>query len=287
MRRSKTTIYYIASSSKENVIQLLQEEYQAEGVEFVEYFKSIPPELTFLMIVEPIRIKSEQYAISRVWRRGLRKQGGHTHLIVAGYAESPHPNFLNLTNLPESLCVWLSNVLPIDAFALQHAGYIQKQDGTKEDKFVDPWDRLLPTRGIDMIQQMQKFLDGHDPHNSFYNQLSRLRKTLVDLDYTLQKEEKNLNGIKNYIQENKTKDEWEYLVNRWNFYKDFFKYLPFQSTVEQIEHVITQELKPFFNNWQKYHIQELQQLRLYEKLDCMKIYVQEDIEKYINLESYW
>lgn len=287
MRHSKTTIYYIASSSKKNVIQLLQEEYQAEVVEFIEYFEAISPELTFLMIVEPIRIKSEQYAISRVWRRGLRKQGGNTRLIVAGYTESPHPNFLNLTNLPESLCAWLDNVLPIDAFALQHAGYTQKSDGTKEDKFVDPWDRLLPTRGIDMIQQMQKFLDGHDPQNSFYNQLSRLRKTLVDLDYTLQKEEKNINEIKNYIQENKTKDEWDYLVNRWNFYKDFFKYLPFQSTAEQIEHTIDRELKPFFNDWQNHDIQQLQQLQLHKKLDCLKNYVKEDIEKYINFENHW
>lgn len=225
---------YIAT--KEKVIEHLQVFCITQGIELIPY-EMAEQASDYLLIIEPVEIASKMFAISAVWKPWLMENKPETRLVFAGFAEGRHANYLNLLDLPADLRGWLENVQPVAAFRIQYAG-VEERNGRKYDIFTDPWCRYLPLTGWDMKKQMEKFTEGHDRERSFFQQISRLRKILVDIRFLMKAEipddqkttvKANLAGLRKDAAK-----EWDYLKGRWKFYEPLFQKMPFENTTAGI-----------------------------------------------------
>lgn len=280
-----TAIHYIGT--KEKALIVFNTYCIQQHIKLVKYDIEWAKPVRYLMILEPLWIENHQYAITKAWKRWLFKNDGKTRLFAAGYAKSKHPNFLNLLDLPSGLAVWLDQLHPVGAFPLEYAGTETLPNGKKVDKYTDPWDRFLPVRGIDMIKQLGKFLDGHDEHYSINNQLSRVRKVLIDIEGEL----KNSETIKDIskVQALEMKEEWAYLQRRWQFYDALFHLLPFGDAASFIRENLQTEgkLSLFFKEFEKQipSLKQIQEARV--SVEGLMRKVADVIERHVYPENYW
>ena len=272
------TIYYIAT--KEKTIRHLKAYLESQGVQLIPYESVFLDKLEYLLILEPVKIKEEYYSISRAWKRKLMLSRGNVTLIVGGYAESEHSNFLSLLDLPTNFRNWLERVHNVASFPLEYAGTEQfNEDGVKHDLFSDPWDRMLPLRGIDIINQLKKFLDGHDKHNSVSNQLTRLRTAMVNME-VLEGDEK-----KETLKE--VTHEWDYLYNRWQYYKELFKWLPFYEASKKMENFFEKDIREVIKAPFNDKSEQLNFPTIKHKIDELKQLIKIEIEDYVDIENSW
>ena len=100
----------------------------------------------------------------------------------------------------------------------------KKKDGGKQDQYIDSWTIGLPHSGRPVINEIQRFLDGHDRNKSFSAQLFRTRALVRNwIDSS-----SNTEGL------NEIKREFKQLLQRWYHYEKFFWYLPFADTMHGI-----------------------------------------------------
>jgi len=272
-----TKIHYIAT--KEKAIQQLQDYLRQQSASLIAFEPEYLKQVDYLLILEPVKVKEEYFALSRVWKRRLMFDYGHIKLLVAGYAESDHSNFLNLLSLPNDFVAWLSQTHAIAQFPLQYAGgKSYAKGGNKHDQFIDPWDRKLPRRGIDMIKQLRKFLDGHDKHNSVSNQLTRLKVSFINLEVCEGAErEKQLKDIFR---------EWDYLYSRWLYYGPLFEELPFFRAHKRMEQILTKELNDSINLLKAQETPEVIK-DVKHQIDELKQLIKTEIEDYVDIENRW
>jgi hypothetical protein len=233
-------IHYIAT--KKYVIQALKDYCSAQGINLIQYEPELWSEIRNLLIVEPVEIGTDLFALSTIWKPWLMEHRPEIKLFFAGFAESTHQNYLNLLELPDALAEWFENGNSVGAYPLQYAGVIERND-RKYDKYNDPWNRLLPLTGRDMKKQMKKFTDGHDRSSSFFVQVSRLRKSLVDIRFLLQQnpgDNITQSKIDSDLSESRKDaiEEWGYLRLRWDFYKKYFDSMPFTATTKKIYEIM-------------------------------------------------
>lgn len=275
---TENTIYYIATKLK--AIETITPYFQEQGYA-LQALPEYPPfeieQVAYLMILEPLQIEVQQYAVSKIWKRWLYDHAPKVKLIVSGYSQSLHSNFLNLLRLPDDISEWLGNISPVEAFGLEYAGAIQTSSGEKKDTYADPWERFLPVRGIDMVKQLARFLDGHDKHYGFSSQLSRIRKELTEINLPLEQiqvEEKKKN----------IKKEWELLDNRWQFYHPKFSHLPFKDTRLEIDCLLKKggSLDEALKTWEARKIESV-----CEQISKLITSVNISIDPYVHPEYYW
>lgn len=281
------TIHYIAS--KEKAVAILMDHCLKEGIELIKYDASEMQPISYLMILEPLQIGNQQYAISKIWKRWLFNKSASTRLFVAGFVKSKHSNFLNLLEIPDSLVDWLEELYPVGAFPLQYAGTETLPNNHKLDKYTDPWDRFLPSRGIDMVKQLARFLDGHDEHYSINNQLSRIRKELVDIKSSMESSLALLDEEQLGIKKKNVQNEWAYLQSRWLFYRPLFDWLPFYEAAGVIIENLRVEgtLNLFFKNIRTGHIYLDQLSQICEIIDRLIEEVKQSIDRHVYPENYW
>ncbi|MEZ5040105.1 MAG: hypothetical protein R2828_09440 [Saprospiraceae bacterium] len=280
-------IYYIAS--KEKAVVTLRDHWLRQGIELIKYDLSEVLPISYLMILEPLQIGNQQYAISKIWKRWLFNKSASTRLFVAGFVKSKHPNFLNLLELPDSLRDWLEELYPVGAFPLQYAGTETLPSNHKLDKYTDPWDRFLPSRGIDMVKQLARFLDGHDEHYSINNQLSRIRKELVDIKSSMESSLALLDEEQLRTKKKNVQNEWAYLQSRWLFYRPLFDWLPFYEAAGVIRENLKAEgmLSIFFKNIITCRISLDQLSQICEAIDHLIEEVKQSIDRHVYPENYW
>lgn len=280
-------IHYIAT--KEKALTTFKDYCSRQHIVLVKYDIKKTESVPYLMILEPLQIGNQQYALSKIWKRWFFNHTGNTRLFVAGYAKSKHPNFLNLLDLPAALRPWLEALHPVGAFTLQYAGTETLPNGLKLDKYTDPWDRFLPVRGIDMIKQLTRFLDGHDEHYSINNQLSRIRKELIDIKNSLEVYPPPDNDPHLEEKRKKMQEEWVYLQNRWQFYNPLFELLPFHDTAAAIRKCleVDGEISLFFKKEisQAYSLAPLN--KTCNTIDSLIGKVKNTIDRHVYPENYW
>lgn len=277
----KLVVHFIATKRK--AIAALQAHFAGENIELIPYHIEILPEVDYLLLLEPIEIATQQYAISSVWKRWLLNHAAGTRLIVAGFAESNHPNFLNPLDIPNQFTDWLKQLPSVGAYQLQYAGV----DHNQIDIYSDPWNRFLPVRGIDMIKEMSKFLDGHDPHYSFNNQLFRIYKEFMDLIDNAPPDGKfEIEDIKHEF--GRAKHEWELLHQRWQYYGHLFSYLPFQPFAERTIRLlgVQSPLSQLFQNTKTY-ISKKEIESICWIIKALLTAMKDEIQKHVYQEKYW
>ncbi|HMQ46722.1 MAG TPA: hypothetical protein PKA00_07915 [Saprospiraceae bacterium] len=275
---TENTIYYIATKSK--TIETITPYFREQSYALQALFDNSPTQIeqiTYLMILEPLQIELQQYAVAKIWKRWLYEHAPKVKLIVSGYSQSLHSNFLNLLRLPDDISEWLGNINPVEAFGLEYAGAITTPSGEKKDTYADPWERFLPVRGIDMVKQMARFLDGHDKHYGFNSQLSRIRKELTEIN--LPPEQIKLDEKKKTI-----KKEWELLDNRWQFYHPKFNHLPFQDTRLKIDCLLKKggSLENTLKTWAPDEIESV-----CEQISELITKVNTSLDPYVHPEYHW
>jgi|GEM_PF-1996726 len=277
-------IQYIAT--KTEILSTLETYCRKAGVSFTAYNTAKTEPGDYLMLLEPLSIHNQKYALSKIWKRWLYQKSPATRLIVAGYAESQHPNYLNLLDLPKDLISWLGSIYTVAAFPMQYVGAKRNTDGSTTDQYADPWERMLPIRGIDAAKQLLKFMDGHDPHYSINEHLARIRKSIMDLKSKLEEGDFDKEG-ESEIKE--LQQEWSYFYFRWAYYKPLFDYLPFSQMAATFSDKLREEgdLERFF----KKELKGLNSIARFEEVgqvfgDLIKV-VNNTVGRHVYPEHYW
>lgn len=222
-------IDYIANKDAK-VISRLKKYLQNQGYDSVKYNIDKAPPAEFLLIVEPFGIDSELYAISTTWKPWLMEFRPNTRLIVAAYAQSRHPNCIDLLDLPGDMKGWLAKTRPVSDFPL-----IETKKDTKDEKmkYVDPWMFDLVKTGNDLNLQMRKFIFGHEESKSLFAQITSMRKALLDLKYYSSKNAAP--GNQDAAQAKAILENlWDYFYHRWSYYSKVFDFVPYQGAIVKI-----------------------------------------------------
>ncbi len=273
-------IHYIANNDA--ILPTLGQYFQTRGYEWIAYPIRETPAADYLFIVEPFRIRSELYAISTTWKPWLMEFCPQTRLIVAAYAQSLHPNCVNLLDLPDDLTGWLENTLPVSAFPLIYA---EAGDEGEKSKFIDPWAFDLVKLGNDLNLQMRKFVIGHEESKSLFAQIAALRKQLQDLKHYQQYLDKS-NEKTDLEQKWRAAREqieklWDYFYHRWKYYSDVFEYLPYQQASSKIKYIVDK----LANDMEA--VAETDQYPEITPLDALIQIIKKEMMPYIFPEDYW
>jgi hypothetical protein len=225
-------IYYIGD--KPAVVAALSAWLEQHQMRMQPYPLSEMPEVDYLLLIEPIQIGSMMYSVSKIWKNYLFVEAPATRLAVAAYGQSSHPNYLNLLDLPDHPKSYFEGLLPVGAFSPQYAGH-RTFLGQKTDVYADPWERFLSMNGQDIKQDLERFIEGHDKSSSFYDTILDIRTNLVNLEYRLKggghlNDQEKILALKKNIYKS-----WNYMQLRWNYYQQYFRWLPFHHTVVQIQ----------------------------------------------------
>lgn len=280
---SNIQIHYIAT--KKHVIQVLKDYCSAQGIDLIQYEPELLSEIHNLLIVEPVEIGTELFAISTIWKPWLMEHRSEIKLFFAGFAESTHQNYLNLLELPDSLKDWFVSGLSVADYPLQSKEFVER-NGIRKDTYFDPWQRLLPLTGKDMRKLMTRFTNGHDRSNSFLVRASSFRKALVDIRFLLlQNPEDNIpqSQIDSDLSKSRKDaiEEWNYLRLRWDLFKKYFDCMPFITTTKRI-YEIMEDLEKCIDN-----INDSSTILDPALIDELIKLVEADINRYINFEKYW
>ncbi len=218
-------IYFL--TTKENLIDTLKQLYGNQGYTFLSFdaARGLPDNLRTLLLIEPLNLDREYYSVNQLWKNYLYKHRPEARLIVAAYAQSRHANLFSLLDFPKDLKQFLAHAKPVSDYPFVHVG-TEEKFGEKRDKYMDSWGILLPHSGRPAIREMQRFLDGHDRNKSFSAQLFRMRSLLRDWA-TYSAEER-------HSSQDKLREEFVSLLQRWYFYFKLFDYLPFAGTLLNI-----------------------------------------------------
>lgn len=240
-----STIYYIGT--KESAIIELKKYFKNQHIDLVDYDIRSLPKVKHLLIVEPIYLddKKRFYAISKLWKQKLGKIAPETHLLVAGYAEGDHCNYLNLLDIPSSILEWLSKTKAVHDFELEYGTKVVA--GETIDHYKDPWEKELPLRGIDISSKLKLFFNGHEQSRGLLNQLNNITLDLESASHHLDKKRSPLSFEEiytKYFLEGILK-EWPYFLNRWSNYQPLFDVLPFPDTLIEVNQFVVSK-KAYF-----------------------------------------
>ena len=277
------TIYYLGN--KIDIVDHLQAYLEGHGFLFTMYSDEMKPsEIQYLMIIEPVFIRSKQYILSSLWKNWLLEHHPHCKLMFASYRQTDHPNALNLLSLPVDFQAWLGDLPPVGAYQPQYAGCKEK-DGQKYDEYVDPWKFFPLPLGLDIKDEIIKFLDGHGQDNSFVNQLINLRKSMMDLREILEKEKLSSIDLEDISSEkDEIKITWALLNKRWENYVEFFEWLPFHQTVRQL----IEELEQLQQHIEVLSLDKTNEIQPDKKsLDQINRLLGAEVQRYVYYESYW
>ncbi|MCC6460512.1 MAG: hypothetical protein IT260_08580 [Saprospiraceae bacterium] len=277
------TIHYLAT--KDKVVRVVEQYCSAQGIRLVPLSKDKQEEVEYLMLIEPVHIGYDDFALSTVWKPWLQEFYPNVKLIIASYAQSTHRCALNLLQLPKALEPWLDALPEVHQYPLQHG--VDESNGKKYDVFYDPWTWFLPLSGRSLKEQMEKFLQGHENAQSFAFQTSRLRKCLIDIkdvmeSGALENEQQNLTEWRKLARQ-----EWDSLMVRWRNYQAFFAWMPFQETSKKIETLMTEigDLIPIWTNTNADPAKIPHPDP--KKIDALRRLVKDGLDRYIHEEDYW
>ena len=273
-------IHYIANNDL--ILPTVAQYFETQGYDWAKYPIKETPETDYLLIIEPLRIGAELYAISTTWKPWLMEFRPHTRLIVAAYARSQHPNCLNLLDLPSDLPAWLEKTLPVSAFPLVET---KPENSGERSDFVDPWAFDLTKPGNDLNLQMRKFVIGHEESKSLFAQIAAMRKLIADMRYYQSQLE---NDKSDEEAQGRWQEAWEgllklwvYFYHRWGYYSKVFDYVPYQEAIAKIRSNVEQ----FKKDIEKVTASG-QHIKI-TPLDTMIKTMKKDMMPYIFPETYW
>jgi hypothetical protein len=275
-------IYYLGT--KDRVVPQLEVYCTSQGFLLKRYSPVEHNQLGYLLLIEPVLIRSKYYTLSSLWKNWLLENSPQTKLLVASYRQGDHPNALNLLNLPTDLGTWLKKLRPVGAYQPQYAGY-KEIDGHKYDEYVDPWKFFPLPLGLDIKEEIIKFLDGHDRIHSFVDQLIRLRKSMMEVKNLLETKKDSGSRSGAILKEKENINlSWKALYARWQNYQDFFEWLPFKETA----HILIQELQDLHQHIEELNKDKRNKVQPNSKfIDNINNLLSREIQRYVYYEAYW
>lgn len=197
-----------------------------------------------IIIVEPYQVKNQYLSIYHIWKRFLAVKSPHTKLIIAGFCDIDHPNYLQLLEVHEDfdLDSYLEMALP----------------STQE------WETDLNPHGRDynVLSRLKRFFKGHN-YESIIDSISKVRQVLSDADLSV-KGSKSANRKKEDFKKvwvnqlHKKKPYFRSFYSRWSNYKAYFECLPIipQLKEQKVEQVV-EDLHQLFDGKRELSEQEL------------------------------
>ncbi len=177
-----------------------------------------------VLIVEPLesifedKKKGVYISVFKVWKRFLKRKNSNIKLVVAGFEELEHSNYLQLLAIKKDDFVFSS--------------FVQKAQST-----LNQWEKEMKTSGLCVLEKLSVFFKGH--HNQgIIDTISHLRGSLqtAEIHYygssELQHEKQSFKTIWTKILF-PAREDMKLLFSRWYNYHFLFKFLPFQSTLEE------------------------------------------------------
>ena len=224
------TIHYIAHNDA--VLKPLREQYfAAQGIDLHDYTqRDTDTDVNTLLLIEPIQINKDYYAISSAWKPWLMEHHPHLRLIVGGFGKSLHPNALNLLDLPLDFKAWLSEKQPVSAFRFVEVASEETEAEGPKKQLIDLWNLDLPLRGKALNQDLRKFFEGHEmDRDYFFKEIGKM-KSLLHKVASNQSDTSQIWGELSHLRER--------FVFRWKYYDHLFDWVPYQDAVKKVREIM-------------------------------------------------
>ena len=178
-----------------------------------------------VLIVEPFEIitspgkPGEYSSICRIWRRYLKRETEQTKLIIAGFEQIDHSNYLQILELDKDF----------DFIKFTSNSKICSED----------WEDEVITNGICLLEKLSLFFKGHNEHG-IIDTIARIRGNLNNAYLHYEGSQQLIIKPKSFETIwmdflKPIKDSSRVLYNRWYNYKTFFKPYPFNFLLENCE----------------------------------------------------
>ncbi len=196
-------------SSKEGAAGKMAKQWGAE-LNFTLFSHHIEDFSAFeaVLIVEPYECRDEKTpdkgglytSIFEVWRRYLAREAPQVKLLVAGYWDSGHPNFIPLLSLSTDFD-WQAKM----------AG------ANPTDK---EWPKPLHSFGEPLLNKLQRFFKGHSSEG-IIDTLAKVRQSLSNAYYQMEEQEEDFKEIwRDTLRPRR--EACRKMLHRWNDYRPFF-----------------------------------------------------------------
>ena len=231
-----------------------------------------------VLIIEPYILKGEYFSIFSVWKRYLADRAQDTKLIIAGFKDITHPNYINLLDLTAAFN-WISKTESAYPCTVEWPDTLDLKDAPDI---------------LDM--KLSSFFTGHN-HDSIIDCIAHVRATLNNANIALygseilKKEKQDFELIwKTILIPDRSKLREFY--NRWQTYIDYFDIMPFNIQLEKIAaRNFADRLNDLFSGLSnldeeelKEKEQEYRELNAFRKIGRFTQTLQNINKKYINPE---
>lgn len=175
--------------------------------------ETLAKEANTVLLFGPIRREERFVSPESVWQRFFALENPKAKLIHYGPRDDAawHPNYLNRYEPPQDFKGWLANA--------KAAG----------DDY-----QAYSTDGVELGPEWKRFWDGHDK-GGFYHWLQRAKAQMRIAVANLEGQHKTLAEVKTYLLEKDNLEAFQYLLMRWQRYREFFKTAPCLSVLEKID----------------------------------------------------
>ncbi|MCB0628997.1 MAG: hypothetical protein R2824_09785 [Saprospiraceae bacterium] len=191
------------------------------------------------------------------WKNYLNQHHPETKLISVGVCPARSDNYVDLLRPPEDFTIFL-----------------------KKAKICSAEWTPVDTCGLDMNQKLKRFFDGHG-NESVQESFNRLLRRFRIVNDEISTGTSYREVYQELLQATQTPATWQKLVNRWQAYYSFFECLPFYSTFEKVNDLLT-EVQPYFDE-QCQSDNQLQNLHIIDKIESINRLLKE-AEQYVQKE---
>jgi len=225
--------------------RVLSNYLEAQNIRMEAFFLPFKEELTqleeakIIILSSPMYIDGVYVSAEGLWKNYLEYHTPEAILLIAGFLEAKHPNYLDLLKLPKKLEAVLSDAKTAS----------------------DNWPPVT-TDGLDMMEKIHRFFEGHGDE-SLTDAFDKILRTLRIAGDELKVHNDSYEEVKNdLLLPSKLPAKWTILKSRWANYFPYFQCLPFFELFKEIEQWLL-EIDPFFETG-------CEQETLFWQLNCLE-----------------
>ncbi len=198
-----------------------------------------------VLLLDPYMINREYFSAWRIWKNYLSYKAPNTCLLIAGFKEVKHPNYINLLDVNKDFD-WQERYR--EAFAVK-------------DIWVETEDL---TNGRDIVEKIEVFFKGHS-RQGIIDSLTNVRANLdsASLSYhgsdALNKCSQPFSEVWFNILKPGLNSVTE-LYGRWHYYYPYLQEMPFHTELQAIEaNKFVGDLNKLYSGLNGYSISEIQE----------------------------
>lgn len=220
-------------TSNELLLNPLQEKYpnfQWQILANPTAFFNLALDDATMLLFSPFQVEDTLISPEASWKKYLAKKAPQSKLIVAGFVEATHSNYLDLLQLPPDLSTFIEGALSARA----------------------EW-KPIHTGSENVDKRLKHFLEGHGTESTLevvYQLRRKIQLVREAMDF---RQESFKQAFQKLIIPEEIYEHWQTLTHRWQRYYLLFSCLPFFELFEEV-HILIEDLSPDFQaeqiqNW--------------------------------------